>query len=317
MEDKNIDNINKEKKFSLKEKIDPSNLQKIKWIKVFLNKIKTDFLYLLSIIIIVLFLLVTSVLKVKDSDGYLSKNKDNESTNVVLKEELDITPYVGIYSYDVKLEESISLSNSCKLNSFKYVYEIEKDKTITKYLKGNCFGNIKIWDGTLSYVNNEGARFIGTSDYSFLFANKTMKELDGNTYKKDSSISSISENNKLKDSEVYFYNNKFILLTNDDLYLISDMIEQRVSDNYKNNGGDLEKRFYKVDGELKFNFIVFENGENVNYYNEVLEDGPLYKIYSIEYSDQEHILLGAKELISRNKLNSFSFYEDDLKMLNE
>ena len=131
--------------------------------KNFLEKLKVDKIYLISFLITLTFLSVTSVIKVKHADGYLNKNQtdinqkenNNDTTLTPAKdaeqEEIDVSDYVGIYSKEYILDNVITFGENCTVDSYKYIYQINTDGTISKYFNNSCIGTIKIWSDNYPY----------------------------------------------------------------------------------------------------------------------------------------------------------------------
>ena len=300
----------------------------------FFKKLKTDKLYLLSFIITLVLLGFFFYTNIKDSDGlYKYKNNNNlteekdsdvsatvdSNLNKKTDNDIDVSDYVGIYSREVTLGEAVKLNDSCTLNEYKIVYQIKKNKSIAKYVSNDCLGTIKIWDGSLAYVSSGGARYISANDTNYLFATNTMKEVDGETYTIDDDINSIKEKVNIKNIDITFDDSNIIIMTNDNLYLISgSSVGFKLGDEYKNNGGNLEQRVYKSSTKYKYNFIVFSNGEKTNCYNEtIVEDRPLYTIYTVKYNKSEHKFSSVKTVVSRNVNDLCTNYEDDMNLLKE
>lgn len=295
--------------------------------KAFGERLRTDKFFLLSFLITLVFLGYISYQRLKNSQGsYYNSIKQmfneeetgkdkNSTSNVAVDEELNVSDYVGVYSREITLTESIKLSNSCTLDSYKVVYQVKKDRSINKYVFNECFGVFKIWNGKLEYVFSGGTKYIGTKDYHFLFSGTSMKEVDGESYKIDEDIASLKEKNKIKDSEVYFYDNSMVFMNKTNLILFrGNSVLYNLNNSYKNNGGKLDKYIYKVD-DYKYNFIIFNNGEELNCYEDSSDEDLLYKIYEITYDKEKMNFTSPKELISRNKKDGCTNWEEDFKTL--
>ncbi len=314
------------------------------FIRAFMTKIREDKVYFFSFIITIAFLGIFSFNKLKETEGYYDK-KENSATsekgvtptvdtnlnnntseneeNKEKEEELDISTYVGIYSRDITMSSPVVLSDTCSISSYKLVYQIKKDKSITKYLINDCLGTIKIWDDDLVYVESSGAKYISANGINYLFSATNMREVDGETYKKDDSIESLKVNQKLKNVDISFDNDNILLMTNSDLILLKgNVIVYQLSENYENNGGNLDKLVYKDSG-MTYRFIVFNNKEDKVCYTEEeiaatdFADGDLYKIYSIKYNSEKENFDSAEELVSRVKSAGCDVYEEDLKLLED
>lgn len=310
-----------------KEEVKVSKIRNSKMIHfagLILRNLKENKLYLLSFLITLSFFLTVSVLRVKDSDGIFGYNKDdvvnssNQNSSEVVpsssNDSLDVSNYVGIYSREVVLSSPIKLSNSCTLSKYKELYQIKKDKTISKYIYSSCLGTFKIWSDGLGYVSTSGARYIGSHGINYLFSTNSLTEVDGETYKIDTGITTIRVGSKINDLEIIFYDSDLVLLTNDNLVSLSNgNVTYVLSDYYTNNGGELEKRVYQSSNKV-YKFIVFYNGEKNICYSDAGDESN-YKIYSITYNEESHSLESVKEIVSRNKNDGCDKYNEDLEEL--
>ena len=139
-----------------------------------------------------------------------------------------------------------------------------------------------------------------------------MKEVDGFTYKLDSS-ENMKENKKVKDVDLYFYDNNIVLLLNDNLVLVDgDTISYNLKDEYKSNGGNLDKLVYKMD-DYTYKFIVFSSGDAKSCYDSSNDDSLNYTIYSITYDTDNKKFGNVKEIVSRKISDGCSLYKTDLK----
>lgn len=329
--DTNIDDIN----VTINEvKKDKKNNVSYLFLSRFLKRLKEDKLYFISFIITLLFIFMFSIGKVRQAEGIYSNVKNEiEENNVTPSvdatlnekdtiEEIDVTNYVGIYSKVVMMNSPVVLNDTCSITNYKLVYQIKKDKSITKYLVSDCVGTIKIWNDTLAYVTNSGARYISANNINYLFSGSALKEVDGETYKIDEDITSIKEKNKFFEGNVYFYNNDIVFRTNNNLFLVrnSDIVYD-LSKNYPNNGGDLKQRIYESASDNQFNFIVFNNNEGKNCYTEdevndgEFIDGENYKILKIKYNFSTKTFDEAEEIVTRKKSDFCSLYKEDLELL--
>ena len=144
--------------------------------RAFGERLRTDKFFLLSFLITLAFLGYISYQRLKNSQGSYynlikqmvneeDSDKDkNSNSNVVVDEELIVTDYVGVYSREIALTDSIKLSNSCTLDSYKVVYQVKKDRSINKFFFNECLGVFKLWSGKLDYVYVSGTKYIGTED---------------------------------------------------------------------------------------------------------------------------------------------------------
>lgn len=339
---KTQDEINKEllKEKKEKEKKKRSNVTYL-FIHAFICKLKEDKLYLFSFVVTLVFLGLFSFHKLQETEGYYDKRKEPSASenNVtptvdtdlnkngdssVSSEELDVSDYVGIYSREVVMSSPVVLSDTCSISSYKIVYQIKKDKTITKYLINDCVGTLKIWSDSLSYVSNGGARYISSHSINYLFSATSMKEVDGETYKIDDEISSIKVNQKIKNVDISFYDTAIVFMTKDDLLLVKgNTISYRLKDQFVNKGGDLEQMVYKSATKNVFKFIVFSNDEEKVCYSsdeiadEKFDEETSYKIYSIKYNSTSGTFDEAKEIASRMKSAGCDVYTEDLELLKE
>jgi len=299
--------------------------------KAFGERLRSDKLFLISFLITIVFVAIFSYKKLKDSESSYpnlinrlisndekQNNKDsaNNNSKVSVDEKLDISDYVGIYSREVELSEKLKLNDSCTLDRYKLIYQVKKDKSITKYLYNTCLGSIKIWDDKLNYVTSGDTKYIGTEQLHFLFSGTSMKEVDGETYRIDDEFVSVREKNKIDGLYTYFYDNSIIFKDSKNLILLrGNSILFNLNNEYPNSGGKLDKYVFKADGKM-FKFIVFSNGEALNCYEKAVEeDKPLYKIYSITYNDATTSFDKPTELISRNVNDLCANWKDDYKVL--
>lgn len=303
--------------------------------KAIISRFREDKLYFISFIITVLFICVFSLYKVYDAEGLYTHKKNTDDvtdTNVTpsvnpdidITDELDVSDYVGVYSREIILDSPIKLSETCTITSYNIVYQIKKDKSISKYFMNDCLGNYLMWKDELSYVSTGGARYISANDINYLFSASNMKEVDGDAYKLDQDISSIKESKKYKNVELIFDNNYLILMSYDNLYLVNEnKIDFELNNEYKNNGGSLKQRVYSSDEDGTYKFIVFSNSEKLNCYSddtmndEEFVDGNLYTIYTIKYDYTEHKFNEALKKITRNKSDGCNNYDEDLSFLTE
>ncbi len=299
--------------------------------KAFGERLRTDKLFLFSFLITLIFIAFFSYKKLKNSESsypnlinkFISNdnkqnNNDNGSNNskVSVDEKLDISDYVGIYSRIVDLNDKLKINDSCTIDSYKMIYQVKKDKTITKYLYNTCLGSIKIWDDKLGYVTSGGTKYIGTEQIHFLFSGSSMKEVDGETYRVDDEFVSIREKNKIDGLYTYFYDSSIIFKTNKNLILLrGNSTLFNLNTEYPSAGGKLDKNVFKSSDKM-FKFIVFSNNENLNCYDkEVEEDKPLYKIYSISYNEETTNFDKPAELVTRNVNDLCTNWKEDYKVL--
>lgn len=300
---------------------------------LFFTNLKNNKLYLLSFFVTVFSIVFFSITRVKEADGIYSASSNNSNTDMVnatvdtgkknnTNDEIDISIYVGnFYTKEFTLNEPIVLSETCSASSYKFVYQIKKDKTISKYLYNECLGTILVWKDNISYVTSGGAKYVSANGINYLLSASNMKEVDGDTYSVDDSITSLKENNNIKGLTIDFYNNSIIFNTGDNLLLVrGSAINYDLNSNYSNNGGSLDTRVYKTKTSNQYNFIVFANGEKDNCYSKFdneKEDSIVYTIYSVKYNKNNFSFDEAKELIKRNKSDKCENYESDLAVLKD
>ena len=298
--------------------------------KAFFNNLKSNKLYFLSFVITIFTIVFFSVTKVQEAEGLYSETKKNPNTpatpvvnqnktdeKVPVNEEVDMSDYIGIYSREVTLSNPLTIGETCEISSYKFVYQIKKDKSITKYLVNDCLGTIKMWSDKAAYVSSGGAKYISANKINYLFSPTNMKEVDGETYPSDSTITTIKEN-KNKDLDVYFYGDNIVVNDKNNLLLIKgNTVSYNLNEMYPSNGGELKQRVYKAGATNQFNFIVFNNNEEVSCYTDGSDDTLVYTIYSIKYNTSTNSFGEAKKILSRNKSDKCDNYEDDIKILEE
>lgn len=301
------------------------------FVSLFRN-LRENKLYFLSFVITVFSIFLFSIIKVQEAEGIYNKHnlevdksnvpvsKEENNTNVVV-DEIDVSDYIGIYSKEFVLTTPITVSETCKVDSYKLVYQVKKDKTITKYLYNSCIGTIQIWSDKVGYISSGGARYISANKVNYLFSPTSMKEVDGETYSTDNTISSLKNNKKVKNVDFYFYGDNIVIRTDTNLlHLKGSNINYNLQDKFTNNGGNLKKIVYKAGASNQFNFIIFSNGDdNTCYsnYDASTEDSLVYKIYSIKYDSENNSFNTEKELVARYKSDKCENYETDLKILDE
>jgi len=281
-------------------------------------------LYLFSFIIVMLFFGYTIYNKINSSEGlYFSKASNSSGTEVSTTvdsnlsnstSEVDISDYVGIYSREINLNEDITLSNSCTIDSYELVYRIKRDKSITKYFYSECFGTIKLWSDTLSYDDSSNTKYLSANDINFLLASGSIKEVDGETYIEDDDITSLKEKTLLKNVSLDVYGNNFIFLTVTNIIQVKgNTVNFNLNSKYMNNGGSLEKYIYKNDNTYKF--IIFSNGEDNNCYDNNKSNSELYSIYEITFDKDKEEFGEAKKIITRTYSDGCDNLEEDLATL--
>ncbi|HAB66396.1 MAG TPA: hypothetical protein DCE23_03415 [Firmicutes bacterium] len=307
--------------------------------KHFATRLKEDKLYFFSFIVTIVSLLIFSLTTLKDTEGYYDRKNSNIDSTVTVpadptlknpaadetpakSDDIDVSDYVGIYSREVTLSEPLKLG-TCEVRSYKYVYKIKEDKTITKYLMNDCIGTIKIWSDKLTYISTGGARYISANKINFLFSASSMKEVDAETYKIDEDIDLIKENNKIPNLETYFYSNSIILNTGKDLILIKgNTIFYQLSKKYNTDIKILDKTVYKSSKDNLFRFIAYDNKDELSRcYDETdlndIDKKDLYKIYSIKYNEEDISFDKEKEIVSRSTTDGCQTLNEDLASLSE
>ena len=292
-----------------------------------------DKLFLLSFLLTLFFLGLFLNNATKGSEGYFQKleekyiKKDNKveptvdvDINGKAEEILDVTSLVGIYSREVVLSESVKVTDSCEISSYKLVYKIENDKSINKYFMNDCLGVFRIWNDKLKYNTSNSARYISAHDINYLFSNTGIKEVDGETYRIDESISSISGASRLYGARMSFLDNNIIISSDTSLLIIKgNSVVLNTKKDYANNGGTLDKTFYPGREEGKYTFIVFNNGESLNCYESYEEnnDKVLYKIYSIDYDSEKKAFNEPKVIVERKINDGCKNWENDFNLLSQ
>lgn len=307
--------------------------------KVFFRNLRENKLYFLSFFITIFTIAFFSINKVQEAEGIygdtnIGTNTNTPATPVVnpnankteektpTPEEVDISDFIGIYSREIVLSTPLSLDEQCTIDKYKLVYQVKKDKTITKYLVNDCLGTIKMWSDKANYVSSGGAKYISANKINYLFSPTNMKEVDGETYSSDSTITTLKEKKNKKNVTTYFYGDNVVLQDLNNLYLIKgNTVAFNLNNTYPNNGGNLEQRVYKAGATNQFNFITFSNEDNTNNcyseFNAEEEDTLVYTIYSIKYNSDTNNFENAKKILSRNKSDKCENYEEDLKNLEE
>ncbi len=266
----------------------------------FFQKLSENKLYLISFIITVFVLGYGLYRGLKSSDGLITKwNK--EQLQMIEKIKQAKAANDGYYSHNITLNEKIDIG-TCSVDSYDYIYEV-KDGEFTKYFSNNCLGVVKLGE----------EQNISVSDFSFT--------VDNFVYDKDTSITSLVENNNSSVS-LYFYPNSIIMMSDDNLILLNNNKVAYVSDKkFKNNGGNISKRYFESNKyEDTFNYIIFYNGEDVPCYDTVeksQDNDKLYEIYQIHYNSSFNKFDEPKVLISRTKGEYCLNFENDINILKQ
>lgn len=329
--------INKELVLEKKEKESFKKSHFYKLFFLFLAKLRSNKLYLLSFIITVLFVGITSLNKVKDSEGFykvtnsdttkqdsvtpvVSASDEEDDSKDNLDEDVDVSDYVGIYSREVTMSSSIIIDDDTKIDSYEIIYQVKKDGTMIKYLKSDVLGVIKIWSGSLAISTENDVKYWTSHDTQFLFGTNgtSIKERDGELYSL-SKDSGIKENKKLDNVDVYFYNSDIVINTYDNLYLVKgSTISFDLNSLYPNNGGKESQRVFKSTKEYQFNFIVFSSGdESSSCFTDSEDETTNYTTYSITYDSSIEKFKDASVIQTRTKKDGCDILESDLKELSE
>lgn len=307
------------------------------FIRAFWHKIISDKFYFVSFIITISAFFLLSSNKVREAKGIIeeeafvaieesvvTETKTPSTNDNILKnplqETVSLTEYVGMYSKTVSLENPLNINNICSISEYKIIYQVTKENNIKKIFYNECLGSVELWQQEAEYKNDGSTRYISANNILFKFTNNNLKEIkeDNNiTYEKEENLLNLTIGLNLNDINMYFYGENIIFLENNDLILLSDgKIKYKVSDKYINHGGNLQNRVFKAKDQYEFRFIVFENNETKNCYNEneYHLEGPLYTIYSIKYNPETENMSEAQKVVSRLTTNSCQYLEEDLKM---
>ena len=276
--------------------------------------------YFLSFIITMTFISIIVYNQFTDEVDKINIANDFEeevveaAPKVETDEELDVSKYVGVYSREITLNNTIKL-NSCDLSNYKLAYKIESNKKISKYFISDCTGITLIYDDTLSYYNTGGARYIGSSANNFIFGTNSMKELEGETYKIDDTLSRINVKSLDKNIESYFLDGGIVISTLNNVYLLKEsVVSFEIPSSYENKGGNLDKRVYKQEG-ISFKVIIFSNDEKKSCYDDDEAEDEVYSIYQISYNKDKKEMDSMKKIITRTKKDGCKTYNEDLATL--
>lgn len=291
---------------------------KVLVISAFLQKLKENKLYLFSFIVTLIAFAVFSLDKVKSGDGLFggdSETKEEDKTvNALLDDELKLSKQVGIYVKSFKLEDSIKYSDNCEFKSYDLVYEVKEDNQVNKYVQNKCLGTVLIYSDTLGYVKSENTKNIGSKSYIYVFKDTSMTELDGLTYKKDSSYTLNSDISKLDNTNLRFHGDKFVIENNNELYLISGKeIEYELI-----NKSLLDKSIYRVGDSNNYRYIVYNENETQTCYVKSsievdgFEDKNIYTIYSLKFDSDTLTFSEPFIEMVRNRSDSCDTLNEDL-----
>lgn len=250
----------------------------------FLQKLREDKLYFICFVITIFAFVVFSTNKVQESDGALVDSKDkvvNNVTNKLNEDKFDVSKYVGYYVKNFKLDSPIKYGE-CLISEYDYVYVINKDNSIVKYMHSKCTGKVLIHKDILMYVNSENTRNIGSKRHVYMFKDDKITELDGFTYVKSSEYK-LNEEIKIDNVNVIFYNDKFILEGLKELYLVNGKSVETKIEFYSL----LSKGVFKTSSG--YEYFVYNIDETLNCYVPSMiaavdfEDKDAYTIYSVTF----------------------------------
>lgn len=292
---------------------------------VFLKKLKEDKLYMFSFVVTVLFLVLFSFYNIYEAEGiYNVEKKKEEKVKVVdVTDELDISDYVGYYSKSYSLDRDVLYNESCSFDSYKIVYRIKSDNKILKYFVNDCVGNVLISSDDLSYLDSNGVKYVNANGRNYLFSATGMREVDGESYSLDESIKSLKHDQKYGSSSISFVNDDIIVSSIDNLYLLNkNKVTYMLSDDYILNTIFIKQSVYvSNEDDLTYKFIVFDKDIDAACYEEdsissdSFIDGKSYTIYSISYNKETNSFDKVKEVLSRNKSDGCSVFDNDLDSL--
>ncbi len=281
----------------------------------FLQKLKEDKLYFICFVITILAFVIFSTNKVQKADGVFVDNKDkvvDKVTNKLDEDKLDVSKYVGYYVKSFKLDSSIKYGE-CLISEYDYVYVINKDNGIAKYMHSNCTGAVLIHKDVLGYVNSENTRNIGSKRHIYMFKDSKLTELDGFTYVKRSDYK-LNEEIKIDNVNVSFYNDKFILEGLKELYLVNGKsVETKIEFHSL-----LSKGVFKTSSG--YEYFVYNIDETLNCYVPSMiaavdfEDKDAYIVYSVTF-DSENLSFSEPVIKNvRKRSDGCDVLNDDLAL---
>ena len=274
--------------------MEDKNKRKRLFDKVFFVKLREDKLYLLSFIITLVFVVISAILFLEHSEGIITKRK-NANMKKVIKNV--VSNDLLVYKYKVELNREIKVG-TCDVSSYYFILQGKNNK-YDRYFMNDCLGT-KLLNKNITKVSIKGKEL-------------TYKNI---AYTKDDK--KVSETTTDIDIEVY--NDNVILMSDDNLVLLENgNIKYISSDLYNNDGGNLEKRFYKSNRNYTYNFIIYSNGieENcpiIEAAEEKKED-LVYTIYSVSYDINSNKFLDPLELVSRKNKDLCNHFNEDLELL--
>ena len=291
---------------------------------VFAKKLREDKLYAICFIITLIALGTFSLMKVRQADGVFTKSDDGVETitskeeNDKLDEALDVSEYVGFYVKNFKLNKKVSYGSECSFNSYEFIYEVKEDNTINKYISSDCMGTLLVSSDTLSYVKTQNTKNIGTKYDVFVFDSTKLTEVNGYTYKMNKKYKLETSDDTV--SNLVFYDDKFVIMNLNSLYLINGKeVENEVV-----NSSLLAKSIYRSSkNKNTYRYIVYEKDMTDTCYDNAVisspnfEDSKLYSVYSITF-DLDEMTFGEPKLeYTRNKSAGCDSLNKDLTALSD
>ena len=264
---------------------------KVLIVSAFLQKLRDNKLYLFSFVVTVIAFCLFSLDKVKDGDGLFGKEDIKQSekeVNDLLEDKLKLNKQVGIFVKSFKLNKEVKYDTKCSFKSYDLVYEVLSDNKINKYIQNECLGTVLIYSDTLGYVKSENTKNIGTKGFIYVFKDSFMTELDGLTYKKNNNYKLNDDIKDLSSTKLVFHGDKYILETNNELYLINgESLESHISADSL-----LDKSMYRIGDTSNYRYIVYNEGETQTCYVkssievEDFEDKNIYTIYVVKFDSE-------------------------------
>ena len=290
---------------------------KVLIVSAFLQKLRDNKLYLFSFVVTVIAFCLFSLDKVKDGDGLFGKEDIKQSekeVNDLLEDKLKLNKQVGIYVKSFKLNKEVKYDTKCSFKSYDLVYEVLSDNKINKYIQNECLGTVLIYSDTLGYVKSENTKNIGTKGFIYVFKDSSMTELDGFTYKKNNNYKLNDDIKDLSSTKLVFHGDKYILETNNELYLINgESLESHISADSL-----LDKSMYRIGDTSNYRYIVYNEGETQTCYVkssievEDFEDKNIYTIYVVKF-DSENLTFTDPFIENvRNRSDSCDTLNEDL-----
>ena len=290
---------------------------KVLIVSAFLQKLRDNKLYLFSFVVTVIAFCLFSLDKVKEGDGLFGKEDIKQSekeVNDLLEDKLKLNKQVGIYVKSFKLNKEVKYDTKCSFKSYDLVYEVLSDNKINKYIQNECLGTVLIYSDTLGYVKSESTKNIGTKGFIYVFKDSFMTELDGLTYKKNNNYKLNDDIKDLSSTKLVFHGDKYILETNNELYLINgESLESHISADSL-----LDKSMYRIGDTSNYRYIVYNEGETQTCYVkssievEDFEDKNIYTIYVVKF-DSENLTFTDPFIENvRNRSDSCDTLNEDL-----